>query len=276
MTSESLRILVIGAHPDDPEFGAGGVVALYTQRGHRVRMVSLTNGDTGHHEMGGAPLARRRRSEAAAAGTCLRAEYVVLDNHNGALLPTLDVRKQVIRLIREFKPDLVMTHRPCDYHPDHRYTAQVVHDALTQIIIPNVVSDVPPLRARPVVVYLWDRFQKPYPFIPDVVVGTDEVVERKVDALHCHVSQMYEFEPYVTGCQAPEMPSERRAWLRDRLEPRLRHAADLYRERLIELYGEERGAQIRYAEAFEGCEYGAPLTDANLRTIFPFFGSAAG
>jgi len=271
MVRDSLRILIFGAHPDDPEFGAGGVAALYSQQGHQVKMVSLTNGDTGHHEMGGAPLAWRRRKEAKAAAEVLGVEYLVLDNHNGALLPTLEYRHQVIRIIREFKPDLIMSPRPYDYHPDHRYAAQLVQDATLPVILPNVVSDVPPLRTMPVVVYVWDHFQKPYPFIPDVVVDIDDVVEVKVDALHCHVSQMYEFEPYFSGCEVPEDPCERRAWLRARLEPRLRSIADLYRDRLIELYGEERGKRIKYAEAFEACEYGTPLTDENMRRLFPFF-----
>lgn len=273
MTSESLRILVIGAHPDDPEFGAGGVVALYTQRGHRVRMVSLTNGNTGHHEMGGAPLARRRRSEAAAAGACLGAEYVVLDNHNGTLLPTLDVRRQVIRLIREFKPDLVMTHRPCDYHPDHRYTAQVVQDALYMVTVPNVVSRVPHLEANPVAVYVWDDFQRPYPFQADIVVDIGDVVEKKVDALDCHVSQLYEWIPYNVGYldHVPADPAERRAWLRQILESRLSRIAEQYRDKLVELYGEERGRQVKYAEAFEVCEYGAFLSEARRERLFPFF-----
>lgn len=273
MATDHVKVLIIGAHPDDPDSAAGGVAALYSQQGHQVKMVSMTNGDAGHYEMGGAPLAWRRRKEAAEAGACLGCEYITLDNHDGALLPTLQVRCQVIGIIREFEPDLIMTHRLCTYHPDHRYTGQLVQDALYMVTVPNVVSHVPHLRVNPVAVYLWDRFRRPYPFTPDVVVGIDEVLEKKLDALHCHTSQMYEWLPYNRGTldQVPKDAAKRRSWLRESREPRARQIADLYRDRLIELYGGEKGKQIRYAEAFEVCEYGASLSDANLKTLFPFF-----
>ena len=279
-TTGSLRILIIGAHPDDPDFSAGGVAALYARLGHVVKMVSLTNGDAGHHAMGGAPLAWRRRAEAAASGVTLGAEYVTLDIHDGALLPTLENRSLVIAVIREFQPDLVMVHRPNDYHPDHRYASQLVQDAAYMVTVPNVVSHVPHLRAMHGIVHTWDHFQKPYPFQADIVVNIDEVVEQKVDALACHVSQMVEWLPYNGGylddvpAGGPLDAEVRRPWLRARLEPRLRRVAELYRDKLVRLYGKE-GRSIRYAEAFEICEYGAPLDDTTLRRLFPFFPNLA-
>lgn len=268
----SLRLLIIGAHPDDADFSAGGLAALYSRRGHTVKLVSVTNGDAGHHEMGGGPLAQRRRIEAANAGRCVGAEYITLDNHDGNLLPSLDVRNQIIALIREFQPDLMATHRPNDYHPDHRYTSQLVQDASYLLTVPNVVSHVPHLMRMPVIVYTWDHFQKPYPFSPDVVVSIDEVIEQKFDALHCHTSQMYEWLPYNGGYleQVPDGEAERRAWLREYRAPRFRRAAELYREMLAAAYGEERGRQVEYAEAFEACEYGSPLTAEERRRLFPF------
>ncbi len=271
--SESLRVLIIGAHPDDPDYSAAGTAALYAQQGHTVKLVSLTNGDAGHHEMGGAPLAWRRRQEAAAAGAALGTEYITLDIHDGALLPTLENRNQVIALIRQFRPDLITIHRPNDYHPDHRYASQLVQDASYMVTVPNVVSHVPHLRTMPVIVHSWDHFQKPYPFQPDVVVAIDDVVEQKLDALHCHTSQMYEWLPYNGGYLA-DVPADlgaRRAWLRKHHEPRLRRQAELYRARLVELYGAQRGRAIQYAESFEACEYGTPLTAENRARLFPFF-----
>src|SRR4051794_16173182 len=126
---DPLRLLIIGAHPDDADYAAGGTAALYRAQGHVVRMVSLTNGDAGHHQGGGAALAKRRLAEATAAGAVIGATYDLFPNHDGELLPTLDNRRQVIRLIRTFDPDLVLTHRPNDYHPDHRSTSQLVQDA---------------------------------------------------------------------------------------------------------------------------------------------------
>jgi len=176
MSTTNLRVLIFGAHPDDPDFSAGGVAALYSRQGHTVKMVSLTNGDAGHHEIGGAPLAWRRRQEAAEAGAKLGAEYITLDIHDGMLLPTLENRGQVIAIIREFRPDLIMVHRPNDYHPDHRYASQLIQDASYMVTVPNVVSHIPHLSDMPVIVYTWDTFQKPYPFVPNVVVAIDEVV----------------------------------------------------------------------------------------------------
>jgi LmbE family N-acetylglucosaminyl deacetylase len=200
-------------------------------------------------------------------------EYITLDIHDGALLPTLENRNLVIATIREFQPDLITIHRPNDYHPDHRYASQLVQDASYMVTVPNVVSHVPHLRTMPVIAHTWDHFQKPYPFQADVVVAIDEVVEAKVDALHCHTSQMYEWLPYNGRYleQVPADPAARRSWLRQRQDARLRRVADLYRAKLGELYGAERANQVHYAEAFEACEYGAPLTSENLHTLFPFF-----
>ena len=271
--TDTLGVLIFGAHPDDPDVSAGGVAALYSRAGHRVKMVSLTNGDAGHYREGGAPLAWRRLGEARAAGKRLGAEYLVLDNHDGELLPTLEVRREVIRIIREFRPDLILTPRPYDYHPDHRATSQLVQDAIFLVTVPNVVSDAPHLREMPVVAYVADRFQKPYPFSPDVVVDIGAVAETKVEAMSCHVSQAYEWLPYNRRQegQVPEDLDARRQWLRAHMERRLRWPAEAYRDKLLELYG-ERGVLVQYAEAFEACEYGSPLTAANLERLFPFFG----
>src|SRR5262245_31610505 len=181
MAEPPLRLLIIGAHPDDADFHAGGTAALYRAAGHVVKMVSMTNGDAGHQTLRGQPLAQRRRAEAAAAGAVIGARYGVLDNHDGELLPTLDNRFQVIRLIRTFRPDLVLTHRPNDYHPDHRYTSQLVQDAAYMVTVPAIVPETPHLPANPVIAYLPDDFQKPYPFQPAVVVDTGPVIERIVD-----------------------------------------------------------------------------------------------
>src|SRR5258708_268330 len=140
--ADPLRLLIIGAHPDDADYSAGGTAALYRAAGHRVRMVSLTNGDAGHHVIYGQELAERRRLEARAAGGIIGATYDTLDNHDGQLLPTLENRWQVIRLIRTEQPDLVLTHRPNDYHPDHRYTSQLVQDAAYLVTVPPIVPDV--------------------------------------------------------------------------------------------------------------------------------------
>jgi N-acetylglucosamine malate deacetylase 1 len=274
--ADPLRLLIIGAHPDDADYAAGGTAALYRAAGHVVHMVSLTNGDAGHHERAGAELARRRKAEAAAAGAIIGAAYEVFDNHDGQLLPTLENRAQVIRLIRSFRPDLVLTHRPNDYHPDHRYTSQLVQDAAYMVTVPAVVPEVPHLQRDPVIAYLPDDFQKPYPLQPALAVDVGSVLDKIVDMLHCHTSQFYEWLPYNRGIldQVPATDEARRAWLRKETEDRLRRRAELYRDLLIRDYGAERGGKIQYAEAFEACEYGRPLDADARRRLFPFVRTA--
>jgi LmbE family N-acetylglucosaminyl deacetylase len=270
--SGAVRLLIIGAHPDDADFAAGGTAALYRAAGHVVYMVSLTNGDAGHHQQAGPPLAQRRRAEAAAAGAVIAAPYEVFDNHDGELMPTLENRRQVIRLIRTFKPDLVLTHRPNDYHPDHRYTSQLVQDAAYMITVPAIVPEVPHLASNPVIAYLPDDFQRPYPFEPAVVVDVGSVLDKIVGMMHCHTSQFYEWLPYNTGTvnQVPADEAGRRAWLLEQVQERLRRRANQYRDLILDLYGLQRGAQVEYIEAFEACEYGAPLDATARRRLFPF------
>ena len=176
--------------------------------GHKVRFVSVTNGDAGHHEQGGGQLAMRRRAEAIEAGRRIGVDYVVLDNHDGELLPTLEIRQQIIRQIREWKADLVLAPRPNDYHPDHRYTGVLLQDAAFMVTVPNVVSDVPSLRKNPVFMYFEDGFQKPAPFRPDVAIPIDDVIDKKIEALDAHVSQVYEWLPWHDGTldQVPKDP----------------------------------------------------------------------
>ena len=116
--SEPLRLLVIGAHPDDAEYKAGGLAAIYRKAGHAVRFVSVTDGGAGHHLVSGWELVDRRRAEAAEAGAALGIESEVWDHPDARLEPTLERREQVIRAVRSYRPDLVLTHRPNDYHPD--------------------------------------------------------------------------------------------------------------------------------------------------------------
>ncbi len=270
----SHRLLVIGAHPDDPDIRAGGLACSCAAAGHDVRFVSLTDGRGGHHEQHGPELVDRRREEAAAAAAAGGIEYRILENPDGRLRPTLENRVEVIRLIREYNPDVVLTHRPNDYHPDHRYTSQLVRDAAYMVTVPNVCPDAPALDSNPVFAYLLDTFKRPYPFSPDIIVPIDEeMLERKYDMLDCHESQMYEWLPYTEDKLAavPDDPDEHREWLTtdpiSGLEE-MGNTADRFREQLIERYGVKRGREIEYAEAFEVSEYGGDLTSELAGGLF--------
>ena len=272
MAKSNGRILVIGAHPDDCEIKSGGTAALWKEHGFTVRFVSATNGGTGHHAIGGIELVQRRLAEAAAAAKVIGIESQIMEFTNGDLEPTLANRKVFMKVIRDFKPDLVLTHRPNDYHPDHRYTSQLVQDSAYVLTVPNNLPTTPALRDNPVIAYLSDTFQKPNPFTADVVVGIDEVLETKVDMLHCHVSQFYEWLPYNQRKEdeVPRGGRERREWMKKQRVPADEACASRFREKLIELYGRKRGGKFKYAEAFEVCEYGAPLTDEKRKALFPF------
>jgi LmbE family N-acetylglucosaminyl deacetylase len=272
-TDGKLNIIAFGAHPDDCDQRAGGTAAKFAALGHRVRFVSVTNGDAGHQAEGGGALAARRRAEAEEAGRRIGIDYVVLDNHDGELLPTLDARAQVIRQIRQWKADLVLAPRPNDYHPDHRYTGILVQDAAYMVVVPNIAPDTPALRRNPVFMYFEDRFQKPHPFTPDVAVSIDDVIEKKVDMLDAHVSQMYEWLPWVDSRleDVPKEPAARRRWLHETRAPRPTPAV---RAALVKWYGAEKGNAVRYAEAFEICEYGARPDGSTIRMLFPFLPKA--
>jgi LmbE family N-acetylglucosaminyl deacetylase len=236
--------------------------------------VSMTNGDAGHYEIGGVELARRRFAETQAVARVLGlVEYRVLDNHDGELEPTLPNRRQVIRIMREFEPDLVLTPRPNDYHPDHRYASILVQDAAYMVTVPNTVALTNHLARNPVIAYVSDRFQRPYPFTPDVAVDIGEAIEAKFDALHCHTSQYYEWLPYNQGrlAEVPSGDAARRRWLAEDRRRRNADQAERYRSVLARWYGEERARQVRYTESFEICEYGSQPSEAELRRLFPFF-----
>jgi LmbE family N-acetylglucosaminyl deacetylase len=263
-----IRMIAFGAHPDDCDLRASGTAALFAKMGHAVKFVSVTNGDAGHQSMSGAVLAKRREAEAKESARRLGIEYEVLNNHDGELLPTLEVRKEIIRQIRRWNADVVLAPRPNDYHPDHRYTGVLVQDAAYMVVVPAVTPEVPALRKNPVFLYYEDNFQRPNPFRPDIAVNIDEVIDKKTDALDSHVSQFYEWLPWVDGklSEVPKDPVERKAWLkRTRNHPP--NAA--VREALIKWYGPEKGNAAKYYEAFEICEYGARPDEARIRELFP-------
>lgn len=268
-----LRIICFGAHPDDCELQIGGTAALWAAQGHHVKFVSVTNGDIGHWREAGGPLAHRRKAEVAQADALLHVTSEVLDIHDGELLPTLENRRTITRLIRQWNADLVLSHRPNDYHPDHRYTGILVQDAAYMVTVPFFCPDVPELKKNPVFMYYPDRFQKPNPFQPDVAVSIDSVIEQKLSALAVIVSQFYEGGANGSPDLLPEgaePQAERRQKVRDGFAGRNRALADRFRRQLGEWYGAEQGNKIEFAEAFELCEYGRQPDRDELRRLFPF------
>jgi LmbE family N-acetylglucosaminyl deacetylase len=263
-----LKIMFIGAHPDDCEIKGGGTAALFAGMGHQVKFLSITNGDAGHMEMGGGILAKRRYAETQEVAKRLGITYDVLDNHDGELLPTLEIRLDVIRKIREWDADVVISHRTNDYHPDHRYTGVLVQDAAFMVGVPNIAADTPPLRKNPVFLYYQDHFQKPNPFEPDIAIDISAVIDKKIDGLDAHVSQFYEWLPWIANDPdvIPEGKEERKAWLKSK---RTSAPNPIVMKVLEEWYGKEKAAQVKFAEAFEICEYGTQPNREEIKRLFP-------
>lgn len=275
-TDGKLRIIVFGAHPDDAQFKAGGTAAKWAKLGHHVKLVSVTNGDIGHWQTAGGPLAQRRLAEVKKADAVVGATTEVLDIHDGELVPSLENRQKITRLIRQWQADIVIAHRPWDYHPDHRYVGVLVQDAAFMVTVPFFTPDVPPLKKNPLFLYSSDRFEKPYPFEADIVVALDDVFDQKLTALHEMPSQVYEggasgSAEYVKTVPAESDVAARQAWLRERWENRQGSEANRFRDKLIEWYGPERGKTVKFAESFEICEYGMQPNKMDIRRLFPFF-----
>ena len=269
-----LRIIAFGAHPDDCEVRASGAAAMWASMGHQVKFVSVTNGDIGHYQMAGGPLALVRKAEVEDCGEILGiAETVVLDNHDGELMPTLENRKKIARLIRGWQADIVLGPRSNDYHPDHRYTAILVQDAAFMVTVPFFTPDTPRVEHNPVFLYYYDRFQKPYPFEPDVIVGIDGVGDQKYACMAALRSQFSDWNAWLAGYhdEVPKEEEARKAWIADRFQQRDAWVANQWRDLLVEYYGEERGMAFEFAEAFEVSEYGSQPTREQLKALFPFF-----
>jgi len=262
---------MIGAHPDDCDEDGGGTAALFAQMGYAVKFVSVTNGDAGHQTMKGKELARRRFAEAQESGRRLGVTYDVLDNHDGLLMPSLEVRLEIIRKIREWNADVVIAPRPNDYHPDHRYTGVLVQDAAYMVSVPNIAPDVPALKKNPVFLYYQDHFQRPNPFRPDIVVDITSVYDKKISGLEAHVSQMYEWLPWIGHYleQVPKDKNERIQWL---AKQRAGTITAEIKVALEKWYGKDKASQVKYAEAFEICEYGTQPDDEQIRNLFPMLG----
>jgi len=272
MPDQTNRLLILGAHPDDAEFAAGGLASIYRKMGHAVKMVSVTNGQSGHHEKSGQELVDIRRAEAKASGQIIDAPYEVWDFPDGYLEPTLEVRERIITEIRTFKPDLVLTHRPNDYHPDHRAVGQAVQDASYMVTVPPVVPDVPFMRKDPIVGYLPDLFTKPTPLQPDVIVDITDAIGTITRMLGCHVSQVFEWLPFNEGKldKVPQSDDDRMLWLRGWVQSNLELRTDRFRDAIMQAYGDQDALTVAFVEVFEISEYAGNMDDAARRRLFPF------
>lgn len=265
-----LRVLVIGAHPDDCDGGCGGIALKYCRSGCTVRFVSVTDGSAGHQSLCREELAQIRRAEAQASAAAGGFTYTVLDNPDGRLEVNLKTRDGLLRIIRDFGPDILFTHRPNDYHPDHRYTAQLVQDNSYLIMVPNVCPDTPIMKSQPAIFYMRDSFKRPYPFTPDITVNIDDVIGKKLELITCHKSQFSDFLPWIDRLQlAIPQGYDNNRYAYDFVYGNDGDTARLYRELLTARYGDQKGNAVQYAEAFEMSEYGRQIPTEEMGDYFP-------
>ncbi|MBQ2967674.1 MAG: PIG-L family deacetylase [Clostridia bacterium] len=279
-----MKILMIGAHQDDNEFERGGLASKLLKKGHDVRFLSMCNGCGGHHILSPEETTATRAKESAAVAKFLGITYDVWDVDDCNLVADLPTRKRTIRYIREYNPDLIISHRPNDYMADHRAVAQLVQDASYLLTVPHECADVPAMRFMPVIMYSEDKFSNPV-FRPDVLVDVDDEIDIKLQIANLNVCQVYEWLPYTYGEEVPEGAEARFEWLKgmevtaDTTDeevmaaprgymPRYAKTAARFRKELIEQFGEEKGSKIRFAEAYEVCEYGKPLSEEMKKELF--------
>ena len=272
MTDHSVRVLVLGAHPDDAEYHAGGLCSYYAELGYVVKMVSVTNGGAGHHQRTSESLVDTRRAEAAAAGQVIQSEYDVWDFPDGRLVPDLQLRSRIIRELRTFQPDLVLTHRTNDYHPDHRAVGQAVQDASYMVTVPLVEPETPILESDPIVAYMPDLFTRPNALRPDIVFDITDRIDVIVEMLASHVSQVFEFLPFNQGIadQVPDDPVDRVNWLTEWFIEQIRPRTQQFRDAIADTYGEASLPNIQYVEVLEVSEYAGRLDDQHRQLLFPF------
>jgi hypothetical protein len=268
-----LRVIAFGAHPDDAELKFGGTATLFAAQGAKVKLVALTNGDVGHFSQAGGPLAQRRKAEVEACHKAIGVDTDVLDIHDGELMPDLETRKKVANLIREWQADIVLSHRPWDYHPDHRAVGKLAEDAAVVVAAPYFAPYTPPTRGNPIFLFYSDNFKKPYPFDPILAVGFDEVAQKKWDCISSLPSQFGDADSWQAryGRNVPTDDAARKAYLIEGVKQRSADVANQYRNLLVQLYGEQKGRAIKYAEAFELNQYGANATVDQLKSMFPTF-----
>ncbi len=276
MKQNELRVMIIGAHPDDPDITAGGLAYKFAQCGARVRLVAICNGSKGHMQMKSKEIAIRRYGEAQQAKEILGVEeYRIFPHEDCEIEVTLAQRMEMTRLIREFAPHLVFTHRICDYHVDHRTVGTLVMDTSYLLGVPLWCPDVPIPSVMPAIYFLSDAFRTPSELRPDILFSIDDVKDTILNAMNCHQSQFFEWLAFDKKIEheipsATDLPARKAFMEKYWLVPKKGFDAMRFRSRLEALYGKDEAAKIQYVEAFELSEYGYQPTPEELPNLFPF------
>ena len=232
-----MRILAVGAHPDDIEFMCAGTLAKYAKRGDKVIMAIATNGEVGSTTLSKEEISKIRREEARASASVIGAELIWMDFPDEFLFDDKATRMAFIEMMRKAKPDLVVTHPPDDlYHPDHNTTGKIVNDTGLMGTIPNIKTDSPPC------------LDTPYLCFGDAVAGVNFLPDEYVD-----ISDVFEIKKQMLS-----MHKSQESWLKDQY--------DMTPLEFMEIVAKFRGIQAgcKYAEAFCKVNAWPRITSAHL------------
>ncbi len=262
MSTRPLRAMMIGAHPDDCDLSTYAITSRLVANGCTVHFVSATTGNAGHQTLRGSELAAIRAKEAQRSAALLGITYEILPFDDGRLIPSLEARDAVMRSIRTFAPDVIFTNRPCDYHPDHRATAQLVQDCSYLLGVPAICEEIPPLRTVPSILYWHDSFTEPTPFRPDYAISADFARETLFQLECCHESQFLDWLPWIDDKVdlAGKTYEERLHYARTMFESQTGDVDDAVRHCLAVQYGEEYANSVHFSESWQVSEYGAPVS----------------
>jgi LmbE family N-acetylglucosaminyl deacetylase len=255
--------MFIGAHPDDADIHFGGTTILLKELGHDVVFVSITDGSAGHHQMERKTLANQRNKETQQVAAFLGIRYIVMDAVDSELVADLTTRHKLIRLIREIRPDVIIAPRTNDYHPDHRAAGQLVIDSSFLLTVPHVCPEVPRLKQKPYIFHNADIFTKPAAFNPEIVTDITRVIDKKMESLGHHESQVFEWLPFVYPITEP-IPTDKT----ERIEFLKRNWGN--RGGALQFLPILNDVNAQYAEALERGEYGARITREIAKELFPF------
>ncbi|MFE6735963.1 PIG-L deacetylase family protein [Microbacterium sp. NPDC057650] len=265
-----LKVLVVVAHPDEAEEYVSGTLALLADAGHHVKVLSTTNGDAGHMELGPEDLVRRRVSEAHAAAEIIGlADYEVWDEHDGDMVDTQALRQRMLRAIRQWRTDVIITFTDeGDGHNDNRLAGRLVRNVMGLTTLPNPCRDIPPLAQQPVVLRMID-YGSIADHRADVAVAVDSVIDRKLRACAAHASQFLEFAPAQRDLLHLVPDAADTAAVDEfivKYWSEYIETQDAARPALARAYG-DAAADVRYAETFELAPFGRPTTVEEVERI---------
>lgn len=260
-----MNVIVIVAHPDEGEIYVGGTAYLFSRLGHRVKFLSLTNGDAGHYAMAPEALAAKRRQEAMSAKAVLGlSDYEILEVHDQYLANTDAIRRQVIDRIRAWEADVVFSYYPIDGgHVDNMCAGRIVRDA-----VPSLA-----MTPMPVCLYVRDYFTAEFSYIADIAVPVDHVWETKLRACACHESQVCDAIPHEMGILEVVRadPERRQKFIYDNTYAFTRKTPSI-KPALQKWFGQARAEAVKYVEAFEIAEFGRQATDQEVVQLLEAIG----